>query len=65
MISISVAGKLENTSLAYNVTLAINEAGAFQAVVVFKALSVVYFFSFFAHMLFYVGAMHRFNVALG
>ena len=51
--------------MAYNVTLAINEAGAFQAVVVFKALSVVYFFSFFAHMLFYVGAMHRFNVALG
>ena len=60
-----IPSKLANLSLAYNVTTAINEAKAFQAIVVFKALSVVYFFSFVVHMLLYTGAIHKFNVALG
>jgi pyrimidine nucleoside transport protein len=47
--------RLPNDSIAFNVTSMVNEHRAAPVVVVFKALSVIYFFSFVVNMLFYLG----------
>ena len=56
---------LEKNSMAYNVTMAINENKASPPVVVFKALSVIYFFSFIVNILFYYGIIQRITQSLG
>ena len=50
-----ITKRLDPNSLAYNVTQEINDSLAIKAIVTFKALSVVYFFSFFINILFYYG----------
>ena len=56
---------LPNGSVAQNVATSINTAHAIPAVVVFKALSTVYFFSFLVSMLFYWGVLQWFVVKIG
>ena len=60
-----IPGLLPNGSVAQNVATSINEAHAIPAVVVFKALSTVYFFSFLVSMLFYWGVLQWFVVKIG
>ena len=56
---------LPNDSLAFNVTSLINEKQAAPAIVVFKALSVIYFFSFVINMLFYLGYVQNITLKIG
>ena len=56
---------LPNDSIAFNVTTMINEHQAAPVVVVFKALSVIYFFSFVINMLFYLGYVQSITLKLG
>lgn len=58
-------GKLKNGTAGFEVAEAINSAAAIKSVVVFKALSTVYFFSFLVSMLFYWGALQWLVVQLG
>ena len=60
-----IPGLLPNGSVAQNVATSINTAHAIPAVVVFKALSTVYFFSFLVSMLFYWGVLQWFVVKIG
>ena len=58
-------GLLANGSVEQSVASSINAAHAMPAVVVFKALSTVYFFSFLVSMLFYWGVLQWFVVKIG
>ena len=58
-------GALDNASLAFNVTSEVNLALAMPSVVVFKTLSVIYFFSFVCNILFYVGAVQWLTMKIG
>ena len=58
-------GALGNASLAFNVTSEVNLALAMPSVVVFKTLSVIYFFSFVCNILFYVGAVQWLTMKIG
>jgi nucleoside permease NupC len=49
--------RLDEGSLAYNVTMEINEHKAVHSILTFKALSAIYFFSFFVSILFHYGVM--------
>ena len=60
-----IPGKLLEHDLAYNVTSAINNSRAFQSVVVFRSLSVIYFFCFVTNILFYFGAVQWITAKLG
>lgn len=60
-----VTSALNNESLAFNVTQEVNINKAIADVVVFKSLSVIYFFSFISNVLFYVGAIQWFTVKIG
>ena len=57
--------RLPNDSIAFNVTTMINEYQAAPVVVVFKALSVIYFFSFVINMLFYLGYVQQITLKIG
>ena len=57
--------RLPNDSIAFNVTTMINEYQAAPVVVVFKALSVIYFFSFVINMLFYLGYVQNITLKIG
>ena len=57
--------RLPNDSIAFNVTTMINEYQAAPVVVVFKALSVIYFFSFVINMLFYLGYVQSITLKIG
>ena len=57
--------KLKNGTAEYDVAGAINAAQAINSIVVFKALSTVYFFSFLVSMLFYWGVLQWFVVKIG
>ena len=52
-----VEGSVSNASVAYDVMREINAFKSINGVFFFKVLSVIYFFSFFISMLFYLGAM--------
>ena len=52
-------------SLTYNVTSEINLKKAIPSVVVFSALSVIYFFSFVVNILFYYGIVQWFTLKIG
>eukprot|EP00095_Tigriopus_kingsejongensis_P011047 snap_masked-scaffold23_size669530-processed-gene-0.5 protein:Tk11047 transcript:snap_masked-scaffold23_size669530-processed-gene-0.5-mRNA-1 annotation:"sodium nucleoside cotransporter 1" len=56
---------LPNESLAYNVTMEINNAMATSPVAGFKALSVIFFFSFICNVLFYLGAVQWATLKVG
>jgi pyrimidine nucleoside transport protein len=56
--------RLPNDSIAFNVTTMINEYQAAPVVVVFKALSVIYFFSFVISMLFYLGYIQNITLKI-
>eukprot|EP00095_Tigriopus_kingsejongensis_P008400 snap_masked-scaffold9_size846264-processed-gene-4.15 protein:Tk08400 transcript:snap_masked-scaffold9_size846264-processed-gene-4.15-mRNA-1 annotation:"hypothetical protein DAPPUDRAFT_312019" len=56
---------LSNDSLAYNVTMEVNQNKAISDVVVFKSLSVIYFFSFICNVLFYLGAIQWITLKIG
>ncbi|XP_059082327.1 solute carrier family 28 member 3-like [Tigriopus californicus] len=60
-----VTSALNNDSIAFNVTQEVNINKAIADVVVFKSLSVIYFFSFISNVLFYVGAIQWFTVKIG
>ena len=51
--------------MSYEVAEAINSAGAISTIVVFKALSTVYFFSFLVSMLFYWGVLQWLVIKIG
>ena len=55
----------ENSSIAYNVTAEINSKKAVPSVVVFSALSVIYFFSFIVNILFYLGVIQWLTLKIG
>ena len=55
----------DNSSIAYNVTAEINSKKAVPSVVVFSALSVIYFFSFIVNILFYFGVVQWLTVKIG
>ena len=57
--------RLPNDSIAFNVTLMVNQYQAVPVVVVFKALSVIYFFSFVISMLFYLGYIQTITLQIG
>lgn len=57
--------RLNQTSLAYNVTQEINMKKAVPSVVVFSALSVIYFFSFIVNILFYYGVIQWLTLKIG
>jgi pyrimidine nucleoside transport protein len=54
-----------NQSLAYNVTSEVNDYKAVPSVVVFSALSVIYFFSFIVNILFYYGIIQWATARIG
>lgn len=56
---------LKNGSVEQQVAESINVAHATSSVVVFKALSTVYFFSFLVSMLFYLGALQWLVIKIG
>ena len=58
-------GLLANGSVEQSVAASINAAHAMPAVVVFKALSTVYFFSFLVSMLFYWGVLQWLVMKIG
>ena len=57
--------KLKNGTVEYEVAESINSAGAINTIVVFKALSTVYFFSFLVSMLFYWGVLQWLVIKIG
>ena len=57
--------KLKNGTAEYEVAGAINAAQAINSIVVFKALSTVYFFSFLVSMLFYWGVLQWLVMKIG
>ena len=57
--------KLRNGTVEYEVAGAINGAQAINSIVVFKALSTVYFFSFLVSMLFYWGVLQWLVMKIG
>lgn len=57
--------KLSNSSLAFNVTSEVNAAKAVPSVVVFSALSVIYFFSFIVNILFHYGVIQSLTEKIG
>ena len=57
--------KLKNGSVAREVAQAINSQRAINTIVVFKALSTVYFFSFLVSMLFYWGVLQWLVIKIG
>lgn len=56
---------LKNGSIEQEVAMSINAARATSSIVVFKALSTVYFFSFLVSMLFYWGALQWLVIKIG
>lgn len=56
---------LEPNSVAFNVTSQINQAQAVSPVVAFKALTVVYFFSFVCNILFFLGIIQSLTMKIG
>ena len=56
---------LNKTSIAYNVTSEINMQKAVPSVVVFSALSVIYFFSFIVNILFHYGIIQKLTIQIG
>ena len=56
---------LDNNSIAFNVTSEINSKKAVPGVVVFSALSVIYFFSFMVNILFHYGIVQWFTLKIG
>lgn len=56
---------LKNGSIEHQVAESINAAHATSSIVVFKALSTVYFFSFLVSMLFYWGALQWLVIKIG
>ena len=56
---------LNNNSIAFNVTSEINSKKAVPSVVVFSALSVIYFFSFMVNILFHYGIVQWFTLKIG
>ena len=60
-----IPGRLAGNELAYNVTSAVNTSKAFTSVVVFKSLSVIYFFCFVTNILFYFGVVQWVTAKLG
>ena len=58
-------GKLKNGTVEYGVAESINSAQAVSSIVVFKALSTVYFFSFLVSMLFYWGVLQWLVIKIG
>ena len=56
---------LKNGSVAREVAQAINSSRAVNTIVVFKALSTVYFFSFLVSMLFYWGVLQWLVIKIG
>ena len=56
---------LNESSVAYAVAKEINDAKAMNFVFMFQVLSVIFFFSFFVSMLFYLGAMQWVVMKLG
>lgn len=56
---------LNDSSVAFQVATEINESKAFAFVFMFKVLSVIYFFSFFISMLFYLGWMQWLVIKIG
>ena len=56
---------LNNNSIAFNVTSEINSKKAVPGVVVFSALSVIYFFSFMVNILFHYGIVQWFTLKIG
>ena len=57
--------QLENGTVEYEVAQSINSRHAISSVVVFKALSTVYFFSFLVSMLFYWGVLQWLVIKIG
>ena len=57
--------KLRNGTVEYEVAEAINGVQAISSIVVFKALSTVYFFSFLVSMLFYWGVLQWLVIKIG
>ena len=57
--------RLVNNEVAFNVTSAVNTSKAFASVVVFKSLSVIYFFCFVTNILFYFGVVQWVTAKLG
>ena len=57
--------KLVNSSLAYNITSQINLKKAVPGIVVFSALSVIYFFSFVVNILFHYGIVQWLTIRIG
>lgn len=57
--------KLGNNSVAFNVTSEVNAAKAVPSVVVFSALSVIYFFSFIVNILFHYGVIQSLTEKIG
>ncbi len=60
-----ITKRLVDNELAYNITMAINEAKAISSVVVFRSLPVIYFFCFVVNILFYFGAIQWITTKLG
>lgn len=56
---------LNKSSVAYEVATELNQSKAFAWVFMFKILSVIYFFSFFISMLFYLGWMQWLVMKIG
>ena len=57
--------QLKNGTVEYEVAESINSHHAISSVVVFKALSAVYFFSFLVSMLFYWGVLQWLVIKIG
>ena len=57
--------QLRNGTVEYEVAESINSRHAISSVVVFKALSTVYFFSFLVSMLFYWGVLQWLVIKIG
>ena len=60
-----VLKQLKNGTVEYEVAESINSHHAISSVVVFKALSTVYFFSFLVSMLFYWGVLQWLVIKIG
>ena len=60
-----IPNRVASNDIAFNVTSAVNQSRAFTSVVVFKSLSVIYFFCFVANILFYFGVVQWITEKLG